>query len=1159
MPKTTDEPDELLVALQIVDQGIISREHLATAVRQWRDSTDKRLEDAICETATLPGSVDAIHTAFGSAETKVDINIAETVPFTADATPPINDPFATSQSAGGAIARAEASTAKDEDAFATTRKGSDARAEDIAPRPNALDAFATMAPDPTAVCHLNVNNKGGEQGRFIIKSAHARGGLGVVYIANDLQLNRDVALKQMRSDRANDAEYRDKFYLEAEVTGQLEHPGIVPVYSLGIDDQSSPYYAMRFIQGRTFHEAIKDFHSEANASKDYSGLAFRQILRRFVDACNAIDYAHSRCILHRDIKPANIMIGQHGETLVVDWGLAKSIQRNSSDAETTGSDSIVRNQEPIQLRSGSQGTATMIGAFSGTIPYASPEQLQGRIDLLGPESDVYSLGCMLFEILVNRPPINERIAPRKAAELIEGGQLPTVRSLIPSVPRALEAICNKAMAIDMTARYSSAKELADDIERWLADERIEAFGNQEPLSDKTWRLLRRYRNWTFSIGAALAAIAAIALVSSLIINQARLREGQAKSEAVQYKSDAVTRYSVARDAIDSMLIQGTEYLADFPATKDLQQRMLQLAADDYQRLSDNTSQDPQLELERVRALVRLADILHSQAQYDKAHVKFQEALSALKQLQKAPALQDQDLLPDVEVEIANVTTREAQAWSIEDQYSKANELFTAAIDQLRQLKERFPDSKTVKRKLATSLMLKGNQEAIIGEASLAAIMLEESLSTLKAPGVIESVKDRLLYLTLCESLGRTWSRLGRHNQAISLLDEAAAYARQSALANPTNPDCGKAWASVCISQANEARTLGDYALSLERLEQALAIYQQLREQWPDNLQFEEYSALTSTDIGLLLLDQRRTADAGKFLDIAEAIYQRLAATYPDVIRYQQGLATTLDGLGQFHMASPDRADEAQQSFNRAREILERLARASDDAKPYLVQYAVATSHSARLLHFRQDPDNAREQFQQSRKLLSQIVEAFPDEPNHSHLLAHVEWNFANFEWAQSKVDTANELFHSSMSIRKKLAEEHLNAEYSYWVAYSFAFCANRDLRDRKVAQEFTEKALLQSGVHLSRDLRFLSIYLEADKGNVQLAIAKLATLRRDYPTADAREFALTALLNSLKKEHAEAAANLESARKNLSENAPNDLDVLQFVKEMSERVALRHD
>jgi serine/threonine-protein kinase len=230
------------------------------------------------------------------------------------------------------------------------------------------DGRATEADDdhdPDRTSTLSVGAATGDGQRFRLLRPHARGGLGEVFIALDAELHREVALKQILEKHADDPVSRRRFVLEAEVTGGLEHPGIVPVYGLGTYGSGRPYYAMRFIKGDSLKEAIEQFHGN-DTLKSHPGrrsLELRKLLRRFLDVCNAVDYAHSRGVIHRDIKPANIILGRHGETLVVDWGLAKAVGR---------ADPAVGEQTLAPSSSGS--SETMPGSALGTPAYMSPER-----------------------------------------------------------------------------------------------------------------------------------------------------------------------------------------------------------------------------------------------------------------------------------------------------------------------------------------------------------------------------------------------------------------------------------------------------------------------------------------------------------------------------------------------------------------------------------------------------------------------------------------------------------------------------------------------------------------------------------------------------------------------------------------------------------------
>src|SRR5262245_7592379 len=317
--------------------------------------------------------------------------------------------------------------------------------------------------------------------RYRPQRLHAQGGLGEVHVACDAELGRIVALKRVRSDRQGEGSVQ-RFLREAEITARLEHPGIVPVYGLVPDEDGQPCYAMRFVEGNTLKDAIDCYHRGEPGSPSERRLVFRQLLDHFRNACNAVAYAYSRGVIHRDLKPANILLGKFGETLVVDWGLAKVVGRTEATK--------AEGESTLATQTAALGDATQHGQAIGTPQYMSPEQAAGMWSVVGPASDIYSLGATLYYLLTGRPPVQDVSVERMLFQ-VQQGDFPRPRQLRPDVPRALEAICLRALAHKPEARYATSTALAEDIEHWLADEPVTAF--RELWAVRAGRWARRHR------------------------------------------------------------------------------------------------------------------------------------------------------------------------------------------------------------------------------------------------------------------------------------------------------------------------------------------------------------------------------------------------------------------------------------------------------------------------------------------------------------------------------------------------------------------------------------------------------------------------------------------------------------------------------------------
>jgi serine/threonine protein kinase/tetratricopeptide (TPR) repeat protein len=374
--------------------------------------------------------------------------------------------------------------------------------------------------------------------RFKFLRPWREGGLGKVSIARDEELHREVALKEIKTQHAHSKNSRDRFLIEGEITGSLEHPGIVPVYGMGKYADGRPYYAMRFVRGESLEEAIERFHCTlAEISSNgrrrvprgdagQRSVAFRELLNRFNDVCNAVAYAHSRGVLHRDIKPANIILGKYGETLVVDWGLAKA--QGKKDKVLLTSD-----EAPLEIQSGNGSGPTRMGALIGTPAYMSPEQSEGRLDLLGPASDVYSLGATLYVLLTGVAPFTDGDV-ETVLRKVRNSQFVHPRQINRQIGPALDAICLKAMSRSAGDRYHTPTDLANDIEHWLADEPVSAF--RDPIWQRMARWARHHRGLTQTTVLGLIIITIASLVATALIGKAQqvaVRESHKSQRVVQ--------------------------------------------------------------------------------------------------------------------------------------------------------------------------------------------------------------------------------------------------------------------------------------------------------------------------------------------------------------------------------------------------------------------------------------------------------------------------------------------------------------------------------------------------------------------------------------------------------------------------------------------------
>ncbi len=683
-----------------------------------------------------------------------------------------------------------------------------------------------------------------DSARFRILRPHAQGGLGAVFVALDGELNREVALKQILDKHADDPVSRGRFVLEAEITGGLEHPGIVPVYGLGTYSDGRPYYAMRFIEGDSLKEAIDRFH----AGKSKTGgpgprlLELRKLLRRFTDVCNAIEYAHSRGVLHRDIKPRNIIVGRHGETLVVDWGLAKA----------TGKSDPATEERTLLPSSASGSSETLPGSALGTPAYMSPEQAAGQLDRLGPRSDVYSLGATLYCLLTGQPPFAGEVVDVIGA--VRRGEFPRPRQLVPSIDPALETICLKAMAQQIEDRYPTCRALADDLDRWMADEPVSAW--REPFSRRARRWSRRNRTAVTAAGVALVAgvaglvaLAGVQAQANGSLRAANTQVKRANTELAAEKARVQERYDLAMEAIKTFHTGVSEdFLLKEAKFKDLRDRLLNSASDFYGKLG---------------ALLKNRSDMASRKAMLQANFELAE-------------LTDKVGKPD-------------DALAAHRQVLAAREALAAETPADPEIKADVGRSLTAVAFLLDTTGRTGESEAMYRKA--------EALLVTLGPTIAKAAAARAVLAKCRSNLGWLLHTTGRNDEALSVYRLARADQEALAAAPGATAESRRHLADTINRIAILLKTTGNSSEAEAEYRKALAIFQKLADDNLDVTDFRGSLARSHNNLGVVLSEMGKSSEAEAEFRTALAQYQKLADDNPAVTDFRSSLARSHSNLG----------------------------------------------------------------------------------------------------------------------------------------------------------------------------------------------------------------------------------------------------------------------
>jgi serine/threonine protein kinase len=837
--------------------------------------------------------------------------------------------------------------------------------------------------------------------RYKLTRLHAQGGIGRVWLARDSSLGREVALKELRPERAQHPALWSRFLHEAMITGQLEHPGIVPVYELARRDRDQqPFYTMRFVKGRTLADAIRALYQN-QGSGPADALEQRALLNAFVGVCNAVAYAHARGVVHRDLKSSNVVLGDFGEVIVLDWGLAKIVGRDGGDIETPA----------IVLDAGIAREDTLAGQVLGTPAYMAPEQASGQLELVDQRTDIYGLGAILYEVLTGQPPFAGADTQEVLRKVCSEAPI-RPRAVIPTAPAALEAVCLRALAKSRSDRYASAGDLAGEVRRWMADEPVQAY--REP-----W--LARVSRWTRRRKALVTSAAALLLLSTVGLAAGTVLISQEKARADEARVRAEENFRLARDAVDRYYTHVSESkLLNVPHLQPLRKDLLESARQFYEEFARKRGDDSNVKADLATAYLRLAEITS----------EIGSKLDAIDIASKALALFEKLMA----VDRANADYLRGAAWCSTSlglwydgtgQTELAEKALLKGLGLQHELTRSHPAAPRYQGDLAVSEQRLGalyRKLGRIGQAEQSYQRGREALDRLvhDYPDVPE-YQHKLAMLS--NHLGYIYAETQRTSQAEELFHKARRIEEELVAAHAEIPEHQRYLAAI----HNDLGFLYAMAQQAEKSEaayhNALAVYEKLTRDFPDVADYLSQRAKTYLNLGTLMGSLGRRSDELQAIKGSLAIYQELAQDHPDVPDYQAELAKCWNNLAVVHHVAND-TEPAADAYRRALSLWQPLSEKYPDIPQYQRLAATAQFNLGILFRDTNRIDQAETHFQEALAVRLRLLR---DSAASSDLRRDVRSSLHELGILQSRVRKKSEAensFRVALEIAERLVHDN---------------------------------------------------------------------------------------------------------------------------------------
>ncbi|MEO8846257.1 MAG: protein kinase [Kofleriaceae bacterium] len=792
----------------------------------------------------------------------------------------------------------------------------------------------------------------------------ARGGMGRIVAAEDRRLGRPVALKELIDPNE---ESITRFQREALITARLQHPGIVPVYEAGRWPSGEPFFAMKLVSGRPLDKVIAELGTLGER------LA---LLPRLAAACDAMAYAHSQRIIHRDLKPGNVLIGDFGETVVIDWGLAKDLDATDSfDSANRPQRASPRKSKPAIATASS--TLTVAGSVMGTPAYMAPEQARG--ETVDQRADVFALGAMLYHVLAGTPPYNARTATDVIAAAALGKIIP-LKDRVKRAPADLVAILDRAMAPSQAARYPSAGELAEELRRFLTGNLVEA--HRYTPFQRVGRFVKKHR--------AAVTIASIAVVGFAVGGTLAVNRVVAERDRAEYENQIATTRKVAAERLIDYMFTHVQTQLTAIGRLDLMAGLGAEVKRYYDRLSKIPGGMPAEDERRMAEAIELIGRAeHVSGKPDQALETWGEARS------KLIALIGDDKRGGtfrLRTMIAKLDFESAQIYQERGNGEKAHKSFEQARDEYEALGKEDPKSRDIMLQAAANrdelgdlLRHEGKIDQAFDEYTEAKTLRDRASS--QGNG---TVTDEVMALSAShQKLALIYQARGDSQLAIDEY-KTALELRESVLASaPDNIEVQKKVLDVVEPTAQLESSLGDDKAAIAAYRSALPVMEQLARRDPSNTEWMYQRGNILADLGFALIDSGEFEDGSSAIEKAIEIQKELVAKDPKSTRYRIAISRSYARDGDGHLAI-GQTDEAIQQYKTALDLRRELLGQDASSVAFRRSYAFGFAKLGATYAQKGEAQRAIDMHEQALELRKQLVLDSPASSSFKNELAATE-------------------------------------------------------------------------------------------------------------------------------------------------------------------------